>query len=223
VTKSGHDVRSNKGVQAPMDDFYALLGVDVNADGEELRRAWRRLVLQWHPDRAGVQATARFQQLSAAYDVLSDPLARRSYDRRRQVREAARPGAPPPAPPPPVRRKAPGVMLSRQTGPLASLLACGIARRDASGLISLTFNAAEAAQGGMVMVCLPIELRCPECAPRENPACERCEGRRTVRELYSAWLAVRPGVADGEVLAPSVELRGTITPVRFRVCISRPR
>jgi hypothetical protein len=38
-----------------------------------------------------------------------------------------------------------------------------------------------------------------------------------VEELFSAWLAVRPGAADGEVLAPSAELPGMVEPVRFRV------
>src|SRR4051812_30080374 len=65
------------------DDYYALLEVQAGADGEALRLAWRRLAARWHPDRAGTAATARFQQLSAAYTVLSDPIARAAYDRRR--------------------------------------------------------------------------------------------------------------------------------------------
>src|SRR5947208_2497037 len=65
------------------DDYYALLEVQAGADGEALRVAWRRLAARWHPDRAGTAATARFQQLSAAYTVLSDPVARAAYDRRR--------------------------------------------------------------------------------------------------------------------------------------------
>ena len=58
------------------DDFYALLGVEDRADVVELRRAWKQLALRWHPDRAGDDATAAFQRLSAAYAVLSDPVAR---------------------------------------------------------------------------------------------------------------------------------------------------
>ena len=61
---------------AAVDDYYALLGVDADADDEELRVAWRTLAALWHPDRAGAEATARFQRISHAYDVLSDPLAR---------------------------------------------------------------------------------------------------------------------------------------------------
>lgn len=55
-----------------VDDYYALLGVAPGASEEELRRAWRRVTLQWHPDRAGAAATAMFQRLSAAYAVLAD-------------------------------------------------------------------------------------------------------------------------------------------------------
>ena len=103
----------------PSDDYYALLGIGADADAQELRRAWRRLVLRWHPDRAGPGATATFQAISAAYAVLSDPGARAAYDRRRGTtarRAEARSGDPVRAPPAGTSRRAPGVMLSRLTG-----------------------------------------------------------------------------------------------------------
>src|SRR5687768_9656509 len=71
------------------DDYYALLGVDATVDAQGLRRAWRRLAAQWHPDRAGEAATLKFQQLAAAYEVLSQPLARAAYDRRRRAVDGA--------------------------------------------------------------------------------------------------------------------------------------
>ena len=71
---------------------------------------------------------------------------------------------------------------------------------------------------GVYSVSLRVDLWCPDCAAIETSAgCERCDGKRTVRELFSAWLAVPPGVTAGEVLAPSVELPGMVEPVRFRV------
>jgi hypothetical protein len=212
------------------DDYYALLGVQEGADDEELRRAWRQLALRWHPDRAGDGATATFQKLSVAYAVLSDPIARAAYDRRRRAAEPARASAPrsaaaasppPRAAQPPARAArppAPAIMLSRLSGSLASLMACGVARLDEPGFITLVLRKDEAAQGGMATVSLQVELWCPDCAARERPAgCESCGGTRTVRELFSAWLAVPPGVTSGEVLAPSVELPGMVEPVRFRV------
>jgi molecular chaperone DnaJ len=207
----------------PADDYYAMLGVHSGADGEELRKAWRQLALRWHPDRAGEGATATFKQLAAAYAVLSDPIARAAYDRRRRAADPAGASArrTPPAkspPPPPERPPTPSVMLSRICGPLTTLIACGAARIDEPGFITLLLREDEAAQGGMATVSLPVDLWCPDCAAQGPSAeCERCGGKRTVRELFSAWLAVPPGVTTGEVLAPSVELPGMVSPVRFRV------
>jgi DnaJ-class molecular chaperone len=102
------------------DDYYALLGIDAEVGGAELRRAWRRLALCRHPDRAGPGATATFQELSEAYTVLSDPVARAAYDRRRGTAarsSGVRSGDATSAPPTTARRRAPGVMLSRLSGP----------------------------------------------------------------------------------------------------------
>src|SRR4051812_12981983 len=97
------------------DDPYTLLGIDAGADAAELRRAWRRLALQWHPDRAGAASTAIFQKLRAAYAVVSDPAARAAYDRRRGT-PARSPAArtTPASAPAATRRSAPGEMLHRQ-------------------------------------------------------------------------------------------------------------
>jgi DnaJ-class molecular chaperone len=227
-----------------VEDYYQLLGVHAGADGVELRRAWRRLASQYHPDRAGHAATAMFQRLSAAYEVLSDPLARAAYDRRRRRAGATSStvtGQPRAADadstinraPRSVREPAPAVMLERLSGPLPSLIACGAARLDDDeaggvGFITLVFREAEAAQGGMITISMRVELWCPKCAPQDGPprerpaparssACTHCGGTRTVEELFSAWLAVPPGVKGGEVLVPSADLPGMVEPVRFRV------
>src|SRR6476646_6392997 len=114
-------------------DYYALLGVDAEVDTAELLRAWRQLALRWHPDRAGPGATATFQKLLEAYTVLSDPVARAAYDRRRGARRLGEPPNPTPA----ATRSAPAVMLGRLSGPLNSLLACGVARRAEGDVIEL--------------------------------------------------------------------------------------
>jgi hypothetical protein len=220
-------------------DYYALLGVHAAASDQELRNAWRRLAARWHPDRAGDEATARFQQISAAYDVLSDPLARAAYDRRRRAANPASAVAPrPPATAPAstprhaARPQAPAVMISRLCKHLSVLFATGAARiddHDGAGFVTLVFREDEAAQGGMITIPMNVDVWCPQCAAdrspstaRPAPACARCGGARTVPGLFSAWLAVPPGVTSGEVLAPSVELPGMVDPVRFRVHV-RPR
>ena len=200
-------------------DYYALLGVKPEIDSAELRRVWRRLARRWHPDYAGPAATATFQNISAAYEVLSDPLARAAYDRRRGTQPNL-PAAPPSSTAP--RRKAPGVSLRRLSGPLNSLIACGVARRVGDDVIEIFPSPREAATGGMVTISLRVPIRCPACAGDPLVSCNRCANSRTVEELFSAWLALRPGVTDGTILTPSALLRGMLRPITFRVRL-RPR
>jgi DnaJ-class molecular chaperone len=224
-----------RGDDGSEDDYYALLGVDAGADAEALRLAWRRVAATWHPDRAGADAAATFQRCSGAYELLSDPLARAAYDRRRRGRVGAgavttstanesSPGEPRSQASSAARSAAPGEMLERLSGPLNLLLACGAARYDDDGMITLVVGPGEAARGGMVTISMRVEVWCPACAsPRGLPvrpmaaSCARCDGGRTVEELYSAWLAVPPGIRDGEVLVPSVELPDMVERARFRV------
>ena len=63
------------------DDFYQILGVPRDADQAEIQRAYRKLARTYHPDvNSDPAAEDRFKDISEAYDVLSDPQARRRYD-----------------------------------------------------------------------------------------------------------------------------------------------
>ncbi|CAO3573818.1 unnamed protein product [Mortierella alpina] len=59
--------------------LYEALGVDPNCSDSELKKAYKKLALKYHPDKCG-GATARFQEISHAYDTLSDPQKRQIYD-----------------------------------------------------------------------------------------------------------------------------------------------
>jgi molecular chaperone DnaJ len=62
-------------------DLYRILQVDRNASGEELKRSYRRLARQYHPDVSSEEdAAERFKEINLAYEVLSDPEKRSRYD-----------------------------------------------------------------------------------------------------------------------------------------------
>mgnify|MGYP001478965081 CR=1 FL=1 len=62
-------------------DFYEVLGVSKNASADEIKKAYRKLALEWHPDRnKDAKAHEKFKEINEAYAVLSDPGKKQNYD-----------------------------------------------------------------------------------------------------------------------------------------------
>jgi len=66
------------------DTFYNILGVEENSTKDEIKKAYRKLSLQWHPDKnpGNVIALEKFQKINEAYETLSDETKRQEYDGR---------------------------------------------------------------------------------------------------------------------------------------------
>ncbi len=62
-------------------DYYHVLGVDKNANAAEIKAAYRKLALKWHPDRNKTkEAEAKFKEINEAYEILSSPEKKSKYD-----------------------------------------------------------------------------------------------------------------------------------------------
>ncbi|WP_455645713.1 DnaJ domain-containing protein [Methanosphaera sp.] len=63
------------------EDYYALLGVDKNSDKQTIKKAYRRLAKQYHPDvNSDNNSEEKFKQITEAYHVLTDDIKRREYN-----------------------------------------------------------------------------------------------------------------------------------------------
>jgi predicted Zn-dependent protease with MMP-like domain len=90
-SSNGYHPRGETDQIQPKDpDYYAVLGVKLNASDREIRQEFRRLAKLWHPDHFTMaapdlraRAERRMQSLNRAYSVLSDPVKKVSYDQRR--------------------------------------------------------------------------------------------------------------------------------------------
>src|SRR5579875_3792034 len=68
-------------------DYYAALGVAKDASAAEIKKTYRKLARDLHPDKnpGDAKAEARFKEVSEAYGVLSDPAKRKEYDEARSL------------------------------------------------------------------------------------------------------------------------------------------
>ncbi len=167
------------------DELYKTLGVSKDASDEEIKKAYRKLARQYHPDRnpGDAEAEEKFKEISAAHDVLSDPEKRKEYDQGGQF--AGFGGAQGPF--------AGGGQAGGFGGDFGDMLSGlfnrggGRARpqqvrgRDLETEVRLSFD--QAINGAQISVTVPKAERCTTChgsgaKPGTAPTtCPRCEGR----------------------------------------------
>ncbi|HEY2825037.1 MAG TPA: molecular chaperone DnaJ [Gemmatimonadales bacterium] len=190
-------------------DYYQTLGVGASATEAEIKKAYRRLAKQHHPDANpnNPQAADRFKEISEAHTVLSDPEQRKKYDmmrkygafdglRQRARGTGARGGA-----------QTEGVDTSAfegfsGLGGLGDLFSSifGRGRDDGARPIELSVEIPlrVAALGGQVAVEVPVREACPTCggsggAPGAKVSvCPECKGRGTVTFGQGAFAVSRP-------------------------------
>jgi molecular chaperone DnaJ len=148
-------------------DYYKILGVGKNASEEEIKKAYRKLARQYHPDRnpSDKRAEERFKEISQAHDVLSDAEKRKQYDRGSGPFGINMPGGFDPG----SFGSGFGDILSNLFGGAAGGAGRGGVRggrpqvrgRDLETEVSLTFD--QAVDGAQVPLAVPTSQPCPTC------------------------------------------------------------
>jgi molecular chaperone DnaJ len=209
-------------------DYYQTLGVAETATTDEIKKAFRRLAKQYHPDRNpnNPQAAERFKEINEAHDVLSDVEKRRKYDQLRRYGAYAGAGAGAGGGRPfggggPSEGAGSDFDLSDlgSFGGLGDLFSSIFGRRGGSGTpreeeeeieatVSIPFRVA--ALGGKVPVTLRMPEVCPTCggsggAPGATfSTCPECHGRGTISFGQGGFAVTRPcPVCRGRGKVPS--------------------
>jgi molecular chaperone DnaJ len=212
-------------------DFYQVLGVPESATPAEIKKAYRRLAKQYHPDANpnNSQASERFKEISEAHSVLSDAEKRKHYDQMRKLgafdayrRQGAGAGRT-------STRAAPGQPGAESfdygdvngfgLGDIFSSIFGRGRREDARGdsveaLVEVPFRVA--ALGGKVPMVLPMTESCSNChgsgaAPGARlSVCDECNGRGTVSFGQGGFAVSRP--------CPKCRGRGKVPSERCPVC-----
>lgn len=207
-------------------DYYKVLGVSEAATTDEIKKAFRRLAKQYHPDRNpnNAQASDRFKEINEAHDVLSDADKRRKYDMLRKYgafagggmsggRTRGGYGTGGPAP----QDLGPDFDISDlgSFGGLGDLFSSIFGKRGKEEpeeaietVVSIPFRVA--ALGGKIPIHLPMAEVCPTCsgsgaAPGAKVStCPECKGRGTISFGQGGFAVNRPcPVCRGKGKVPS--------------------
>jgi len=192
-------------------DFYQVLGVSDSASQEEIKKAYRRLAKQYHPDANPNNAAAaeRFKEISEAHSVLSDAEKRKQYDQMRRL--GAFDGGPARGPRPAGTRRGAGPEPAAEgfdcgdfggLGDIFSSIFGRGGRQDEpraeaiETVVEVPFRVA--ALGGKVTVNLQVTEPCPTCAGSGGApgatwsTCPECKGRGTISFGQGGFAVNRP-------------------------------
>jgi DnaJ-class molecular chaperone len=205
----------------PIRDHYLMLGISRRENFSGIRDAYRELAKQCHPDRAGPDALDKFRDIQLAYETLSDPEKRRSYNRKLEQSEIT----------PHFRRESifsrprysPGPLIRQ---PISVLRDFETIRPSFESLyerflrnftgervpkaerlqclnVELILSPEETIPGGIVPVTVPVFFACPQCNGTGRDGffpCMNCNARRVIEGERTVRLSIPPWVSDRTII-----------------------
>ncbi len=196
-----------------MKNYYIILGITPQTNPDGVRQAFRNKAKQYHPDKTGQEGTSFFQDITEAYEVLSDPEKRSEYNRRLREKEdrSASVNRPRPADrsgPPPENLFSRSFHFGQSPFDRDPFFDTLFSRRSARTDIrehplelEVILSPEEARDGFSTILELPLYNICPVCrgasAPDRLLSCRRCGGKG-IRSLYHRLRLTLPGPIRNE-------------------------
>jgi len=172
-------------------DYYLLLGVARDASPDAIKRAFRRLAKQYHPDVSADSSAEAFRDLQAAYETLADAERRRRYDESLRGQ--------------PERDSFAPLSWSFLRSPAAGDLRRPVRPGSLSGEILLSCD--EARAGGVLPLDVPLPTACRACDGTGGVFfdCGYCAGEGKVERRLPVPLRIPAGVRDGTIFQVAVD------------------
>jgi len=216
---------------------YTILGIPRGESREGVRAAYLRRVKEFHPDHAGEASTQAFREVQQAYDVLSDPQKRRSYDSQLERKRPARKwqtepltrhqAVEPLVPDRPLAQQGAGGpspyidrLFDRFAADLTPIAASPEWSPEVIGL-DVIISAEQAAQGGDFTVEVPVRETCRVCAGSGVSwpfSCAACAQSGWIPSEKALRLRVPPGIRHGTTVHLLLQSAGGAA-VRLRLLI----
>jgi molecular chaperone DnaJ len=226
-----------------INDHYLVLGISRRQNFRGIHDAYRDLAKQYHPDRAGPDATDKLRAIQEAYENLSDPEKRTMYDRDLEQNEIIVQSRPEPITypsRPSVELRSPGPLsllrefrsIHPSFEPLYERFVRNFTNRQIpkgeriEGLnVDLVLSPEESAQGGTVAVGVPVFFTCPECYGSGRDwlfLCANCAARGIIEAEETVCVRIPPMLPERSVIEVSIHGLGVHNLfLRFHTRISR--
>jgi len=186
-----------------MKDYYKILGLSADCSQEDIKKAYRKLARNSHPDSCGREDSTEFREVQEAYDAIGEKSKRNNYDRERRTQEQRTPNTPTYS------------FHTRETGfaypfsfvnyfdqMLNQFLKADPfypGAHDFNNQMELILTPEEARVGGTIPVEVPIHQTCSVCRGRGSNMfffCNHCGGAGSIKQSVKIKIEVPPNVPN---------------------------
>lgn len=200
-------------------NHYDVLGIESTASLEEIRSAYRKKVMEFHPDHYGTDTT-QFRRIQEAYNILSDPAERRKYDESLKRHKHYKRTPPEHISPYPSETILNTYDISSLFIELRHKLFHAFSKGHKGYDVDVLLNKNEARYGGKITLNIPVEEVCPECRGycyRGFSECMRCMGKGLIPYNYPFTMDIHPGVQTNDRKEVLIKKYNILLRIKFAV------